>query len=396
MDENLFSQIVLESETKKTEAKTYLHKRYIYNDVKATPPSYFVGISGLRGIGKTVLLLQLANETENSIYFSADASYLRNEELYNLIKYAKTKGYRNIFIDEIYYKENWQQDIKTAYDAGGARIFFSGSSAIEIKKGADLSRRAIIFALKPLSFREYLSIKKGFGQLESILPKDLFVLEKRKKCLMETAKFKDYFSEYCQKGGLFYQSDDTAYFYKALESTLERIVKNDLGHLRAIDTRIENAVYQILERIAVSPAGEANYSNMANDVSVSKPTVIRIVDDLVKIGLVRRVLPCGKSFVRKEPKLYLAFPFREFLNSMFARKSDIGALREEFFANHAENICYLKGRRGEKTPDFLFESKTLEIGGENKNFGQNPDFIVKEGISLEEKAIPLYLTGFLY
>jgi len=396
MDENLFSYVVINSEKKKKEAMQFQKKRYLYDKVKNTPKGYYVGICGLRGIGKTTLLLQIANEVEKSLYLSADASYLRDDSLYDVSHFAIAKGYRNLFIDEIHYKSEWQQDLKTLYDEGEAGVFFSGSAALEIKKGADLSKRALLFHMNPLSFREYLVIKKGAIETEPISPRELFDTQKRKDFVMKTSTYGNLLHEYFRFGGLLYPSEDTEYFYKALENALEKIIHSDLEYLRAIDTNMENVIYKLLEWIAISPVGEVNYSTLSSKVAVTKPTVIRVIDDLIKIGLVKRVLPCGKDRVRKEPKLYLAFPFREYLNFTIARKADIGSLREEFFVNHAEIVCSLKGSRGEQTSDFLFEEKILEIGGEGKTFYQNPDFLVKESVTFEEKAIPLYLTGFLY
>lgn len=396
MDEALFSRIILESEERKKEARSYTHRRYLYDQIRSVPKGYFVGVSGLRGIGKTVLLLQLAGETEPSLYISADATYLRQEGIYDLVRYAYSKGYSAVFIDEIHYKERWQQDLKTIYDEGKVRIFFSGSSALEIKKGADLSRRALLFHLKPLSFREYLILKKDAGPLDPIAAPDLFDAEKLKSHILRYAKFSDLLHEHFERGGLFYPSGDLSYFYKALENTVEKIIHSDLEHLREIDIKLENDIYKLLERIAISPVGETNYSTLANILLVSKPTLIRIVDDLVKIGLIRRILPCEKAAVRKEPKLYLAFPFRKFFCALLLQKADIGSLREEFFVNHVESTCAIRGNRGERIPDFLWEGKKVEIGGEGKTFYQHPDFLIKEGIHIEARTIPLFLIGFLY
>jgi predicted AAA+ superfamily ATPase len=396
MDETLFSKLILISEEEKKRALAYTKKRYLYEKIKNVPKGYFSGVCGLRGIGKTILLLQLANESENSLYFSADATYLKIDSIYDIVSFALSKGYENIFIDEIHHKRSWQQDLKTLYDEKQARICFSGSAALEIKKGADLSRRALIFHLNPLSFREFLSIKKGVENLEPITSSDIFDKKKRDSIIMNTSRYHNHLHEYFRKGGLLYPSDDEEYYYKALENTLEKIIHSDLEYLRAIDTKLENTIYRILEWIAACPVGEVSYSSLSSRVSITKPTLIKVIDDLVKIGLIRRVLPCGKDSVRKEPKLFLAFPFREFLNTQFMKKSDLGALREEFFVNHTEKTCHIKGKRGQKIPDYMLDGKVIEIGGSGKGFNQNPDFIMKESLSFEEQAIPLYLAGFLY
>lgn len=395
MDDAIFSKIVLNSEERKKEAASFEHKRYLYEELQKVPPEYFIGVSGLRGIGKTILLLQMANEVSNSLYFSADAVYLKNEELYGIIKKASSSGYKHIFVDEVQNKENWQQDLKTLYDEKEARVVFTGSSAIEINKGADLSRRALMFHLKPISFREFLLFKKG-EIVEKITPAQLFDEKQRKAIVMKTAKYDNYLQEYFQTGGVLYPSTGIEPFYKAIENTLDKIIHSDLEYLREIDVKIENDVHKILETIALSPVGETNYSKIAGNLSVSKPTLIKIIGDLEKIGVIKRILPCGKARLRKEPKLYLAFPFRSFFTHVLLRKQDVGALREEFFANHVEHICYFKGNRGEKTPDFSFAGKKVEIGGAGKNFGQNPDFVVSDAITFEPNKIPLYLIGLLY
>ncbi|MBS3151353.1 ATP-binding protein, partial [Candidatus Woesearchaeota archaeon] len=124
---------------------------------------------------------------------------------------------------------------------------------------------------------------------------------------------------------------------------------------------------------------------------------VRIVHDLEKTGMIIIILPCKKKGidVKKEPKIYLTFPLREF----FSKKGveiNKGALREEFFVNHLRNVCYLKGNRGEKTPDFRFKNKIIEVGGESKTRYQNPDYIAVDGLSITGNKIPLFLFGFVY
>ncbi len=246
-----------------------------------------------------------------------------------------------------------------------------------------------------MKFREFLIIKKGYTNLDQIKFEDLLDEEKKKKLILGTMRLNALIGEYFKFGGLAFSAKTQEDFYAAVQNLLDKIIHVDLEHLRSIDLNLETKIYKILEKIALSPAGETNYSNIAGEVELTKPTVMRIIEDLAKVGLIKIVLPCGTAIVRKEPKLYLAIPFREFFSQLFATKSDIGVLREEFFVNHLEKLCYLKGSRGEKTADFMFQSKVFEVGGKSKNFSQKPDFIVKSEPTLEEKTIPLYLFGFL-
>jgi hypothetical protein len=60
------------------------------------------------------------------------------------------------------------------------------------------------------------------------------------------------------------------------------------------------------------------------------------------------------------------------------------------------SVCYLKGARGEKTPGFMLDGKSVEVGGTGKSLYQAPDFVFKEGNEFTGKRIPLFLAGFLY
>lgn len=396
MDEELFSRIVQNSRERMAEAAAYRHRRYLYNTIRDAPKEYFIGVHGLRGVGKTAMLLQLANETSDSLYFSADAAYLANENLYEVMRFCAKRGYRALFIDEIHLKEEWRESLKTAHDEKLARVFFSGSSALEIREGADLSRRALIYQLLPLSFREYLMIKKGARDIRAAAPEELFDPKKRAALAAKLGKYSIFLQEYFRLGGVAYPSDDEAYFYKSLESALDKIVHSDLRSVRSMRSGTEGEVRKILNFISISPVGGVNYSSLASKVSVSKPTVIGIMGDLERIGLAKMVLPCGKALVRKEPKIFLAAPYRAFIAKVLGMPPDAGAQREEFFAFHAGQVCHAKGGRGESTPDFEFSGKLVEVGGPGKKAYQNPDFIVAEGEAFTGKYIPLYLAGFLY
>jgi hypothetical protein len=59
-------------------------------------------------------------------------------------------------------------------------------------------------------------------------------------------------------------------------------------------------------------------------------------------------------------------------------------------------VCYLKGERGEKMPDFRFKDVTIEIGGESKPTHQKADYIAVDGLTAVNNKIPLFLFGFVY
>ena len=395
MNRAIVTKILAVSNKKKREAKKHKKKRYLYSKIINIPDEYYVGICGFRGIGKTVLLTQLANEYKDSVYLSADASYLRPFSLYEIIDVLRKEGFKNIFVDEIQHKMHWEQDIKTIYDEGEVRIFFTGSSKIEVSKGADLSRRVRIFEMLPATFGEYLTIKKGIDApripFEKLLEKDA-----RRKLAVENAHLNEYIDEYFRTGGVLYPGREED-VYLALRASVNRTISSDLATLREVDIKYQELSYKLLYLVATSKPFEMSYSSIANSLEISKNTVKLMTYYLERVGLIKTLLPCerGHSLVRKEPKIVLTIPLRSYLNWEIGYEADVGSLREDFFVMHMRPRCYLKGKRGEKTSDFIVENLVFEVGGKSKSRVQNPDFLVVDGVSTGDNSIPLYLVGLV-
>ncbi len=395
MEDRIIDSLVLNSKKQIRWAGKFGKRRYLFGEIRGIDREYFVGIKGIRGVGKTVLMLQLAREAGESVYFSADSTPLKPFPLYDVVKELVGRGFRNIFIDEIHRKTGWDSDMKSIYDEHEARIMFSGSSALDITKTtADLSRRVVLKEMKPVSLREYMNIRKGRN-----IPVFSFgdILERKNSLARKYAEVHDYLRDYMRYGGVLYPKNG---FFEAMENSIRKVILQDLSVLRDINVKYETDVYKLLYLVSRSMPFEVNYSSLARSLEVSKNMAIRIVKDLEKTGLITVVFPCRKrgTDVRKEPKLYLATPLREFFSREGAG-TDKGAFREEFFVNHASGIkglCYMKGARGEKTPDFRFKNIVVEIGGKSKTGYQNPDCIAVDGLSTTGIKIPLFLFGFIY
>ncbi|MCL5100310.1 MAG: AAA family ATPase [Candidatus Marsarchaeota archaeon] len=392
MESEIFSRLELNSGKQIEKAKRLGKHRYIFEELKAASPKFYHGIYGIRGIGKTVLLLQLAALKEKSLYIPVDAKYLLKYDIYDIVSYALDKGYKNMYIDEIHTRSGWTSDIKTLYDEGNANIIFTGSSAIELQKGADLSRRAIMHELKPASLREYLNIKKN-ENLESVHFDDLIHLPKRRDILTKYARFAPYMEEYYRYGGILYDDIEKEY-PEAILNTIEKMLVTDLASLKEIDINSTNKLYKLLYKVAASGPYEVSYSSIASYLEISKVTAIKFINDLSKVGIILQLFPCKEGF-RKEPKIFLSIPFRQALNSSQKADTDIGAKREEFFVNCVKPNCYFKTERGEKTPDFAVNGTVIEVSGKWRKTS-NADYIAVDSIDFQENKIPLFLFGFLY
>jgi uncharacterized protein len=398
MNEIIFSKILLESQNKKTIIKNFPKKRYLYADLLNSKSDYFIGISGLRGIGKTILLLQLFDMSDDAIYFSADSIYLSKYTLYDILKFLIKKGYKKIFIDEIAYKDNWQQNLKTIYDEEKVKVYFTSSSSLNILKGADLSRRVLLFELKPASLREYINIMYNL-EIKPIKIEELLDSKKRKELLNKHISYFDYYEEYYKFGGFLYNKEkDLSEFYKSVDSIFKKIIYSDISNIRSINPKVETDIYNILYLLSTSSPFEMNYSKLSKSINgVSKNTLIAIINDLEKINIIKQLKPCnyGYPLIRTEPKIFLNLPFRYFFNNSLSKTPDTGALREDFFVYSTNPDCYVKTGKA-KSADFMISKKVFEIGGESKKSNQNADYIVADGLTCENNKIPLFLFGFLY
>ena len=134
-------------------------KRYLYNSISWD--NRMIGVIGARGVGKTTMILQHIKEkldSKKALYVSADDMYFSENRLIDLAgDFYKNAG-EYLFIDEIHKYMDWSRELKNIYDSfPSLKVVFTGSSVLDILKGsADLSRRAIIYKLHGLSFREYL------------------------------------------------------------------------------------------------------------------------------------------------------------------------------------------------------------------------------------------------
>ena len=397
MDAKLISKVVENSENFLREAKNYTYKRELFYEIKKIMnEKVMIGIKGLRGVGKTTLIAQLAGEEKSSIYVDLSKSYLITADFEELIRELREIGYRKFFIDEIHEKKNWDYVLKTLYDEyKDIKIVFTGSSIISLDKGrikADLARRAKIFELPPLSFREYLAYRKN-NKTNKISLKELG--EKSKLLNIKLISNEKYFREYLEKGGLMYNIEDEELYYELVLESIKRTVEKDLSIEESLTIKEREDIYAILYYIAKNPSYEVNKESIANDMGLSQREVQKLIDILIRSGLVYAVYGCNLRKRKGTPKLYLPIPLR---NALLDGKAEIGALREDFFVQHviySKNIiCYPKGER--KKADFVINKKIYEIGGKSKGKAQKANYYVLETTEVKEKVIPLYLIGFLY
>lgn len=201
------------------------------------------GLVGPRGVGKTTLLLQYIKQhlyqDKSTIYFSADLMYFNQVSLLEFVtELYQYAGYKYYFIDEIHKYHNWNQELKNIYDAfPDIKIVFSGSSMLDLVKGSyDLSRRAKLYHLPGLSFREYLGFVTGHS-LTPVNYQDL--LSANNKLDQELQNFrglKGHFVKYLETGYYPFAFEDKHSYFERVSRVIEKTIYEDIANFYNLKT----------------------------------------------------------------------------------------------------------------------------------------------------------------
>lgn len=399
---NLLNNLFELSHQKIQNQKTNYH-RFLF-DVIMKNNSKFSGVYGSRGVGKTTLLLQLANsfklKSDELLYISCDHPLLAGVSLFELTQEFSKYGGKCILIDEVHEALNFEQELKSIYDFLDIKVLFSGSSAIKLTNPS-FARRYAMHHLPILSFKEYLELSLHTTlqsySLEEIISNHTEIANTILQKLGEE-KILKHFEAYLKIGAYPFYFENKQNYTQMVLDTINTILYADLGALYNISGEKIIVLRKLLTSICVSNPLELSIETLAQKVGTSKVTLYKYIELLHKAELLRHVVFEGKRFksLQKPDKLYLA---NTTLFSSLCMEPKVGTIRESFFASQVSvksSLHYVD--RG----DFLVDEKyTVEIGGKNKDFAQIKDieksFIVADEIEVGFKnKIPLWLFGFLY
>jgi len=384
----------------KEEGASYPKKRFVYAEIKRhLGERIFIALVGPRGAGKSTLLKQIHYQAEASFYVSLDSVGTIN--LFNMSKELAEHGIRLLLLDEIHAHPNYGRELKKIYDFLPAlQVVFTSSSSISLHEATyDLSRRVRLVPVPSFSFREFIFFAKG----ENVDPMPFADLANTKRCKTYYGKNMHYeplFEQYLAGGNYPFASGHRD-ILPQFQNMLDIIIERDMVLISRITMAESFDVRRMLTFIGRAPSDGISYSSISQNVQIAKVKAQKYVELLEKAFVLRRVLPKGTN-VTKEPKIMFTPPYR-----LLYRQYDecVGDLREDFFVDAVSRLNigldYLKGTRGEKTPDYLVGDFVCEIGGRNKGRGQFKGFSGKNKIiftqpgTLDDMRRPLFFVGML-
>jgi predicted AAA+ superfamily ATPase len=386
---------------------TLEHYRFIYEQFNLD--DRLTGLVGPRGAGKTTLLLQFIKnhypDSSQVFYFSADHIYFEKVTLYEFIEdLYLSEHVTTFFIDEIHQYHHWSQEIKNIYDGfPGIKIVFSGSSSLElIKGGYDLSRRAKMFYLPGMSFREYLNMTTN-SHISSISFHDLMNNHQQyDQFLSEFPRINGCFNDYLRQGFYpFYRENPLSYYEKILD-IIDKTIQEDIANFYKLKTANLHHFKKILSFLTSVPPGSVSVHNLSKNLGIDDKTVTNYLNILSETGLINLIYPAesGNQGLRRPEKIFLNNTNLQYaIEGNISSKVEVGTIRELFFIQaltHAGKKIFHS-----KQGDFSVDDYTFEIGGKNKTSKQIRDieksFLVKADILISRRReIPLMLMGFLY
>jgi hypothetical protein len=378
-------------------------KRYLFDTIQWD--SRLIGIKGARGTGKTTLLLQWIKEqnlpTEKAAYFSLDDLYFLEHSLKDTVTQFYKNGGLVLVLDEVHKYKNWSIEIKNSYDFfPELKIIFTGSSIIDIsKQEGDLSRRALMYELPGLSYREYLSML-GIINLPVIgLEELLFNSAEIKKKIPHTFRPLEHFNNYLNYGYYPFGIVDSSSIHQRINQLIRTIVEVDMAELKDFDIRNAKKLLQLVYVIAQQVPFKPNISSLAIKTSIHRNSLNNYLYYLEQAKILSLLFPAGNStaVLQKPEKIFLNNT--TLLAALAEQKPNIGTVRETFFLSQLQPLH--KVQLPKQGDFYVNDTYTFEVGGKGKGQKQleaiENAWVVKDDIEYPMlKTIPLWMFGLLY
>lgn len=364
-----------------------------------------IGVKGARGVGKTTLMLQYIKKNYNlspeALYVNLDDIWFADNSLIELVDNFVKKGGTHLFLDEVHRYPMWSQVVKNIYDDySELKVVFTGSSLLEILNArADLSRRAVVYQMQGLSYREYLAMYHNVSFEKKTLTQILENHTQISEEVVSQIKPLQHFAHYLRFGYYpFYDESHNLYYHK-IEEVINMILEIELPLLRGVEISYIHKVKQLLQIISESVPFIPNVSKLSERIGISRAALVNYLQYLDEVCVISSLFKDtnGIGRLQKPDKIYLENSNLAYTLSQ--DNTDIGNMRETFFLNQLRfhhNVTY------STVSDFMVDNKyTFEIGGRKKSRRQIEGvvngYVVSDDIEFGNGAkIPLWMFGFLY
>lgn len=330
-------------------------------------------LTGMRRTGKTTLIRKLLEDhpNKNSIFLDLQRADIR--DLFSMKNYDAIPGALAsrgldpnkpmiVALDEIQLAPQIPGIIKYLYDHHGIKFIITGSSSYYLKHlfTESLAGRKKVFELFPLDFSEFLTFKEiPHGHVDFI---------STKFDMSEYGRLSSYYEEYVSFGGF------PQVVLAASEIEKKDILSDILSSYINIDIKTladfsdERAYYNLARLLARRVGSRIEYTKIAKESGLSRPTVTNYLAFFEKTYLISTVPVYTKSIDReivKSRKLY-------FIDTGLAN-----TLGEISSGAQFENTVYNQISRKGSVQYYALKT------------GHEIDFVYEKSMALETKETPI-------
>lgn len=369
--------------------------RYMYNQINWQ--NRMICLIGPRGVGKTTLVLQYIKQNLNpaeTLYVTVEDFYFVNNRITELVDTFVKYGGKYLFIDEIHKYKDWAKELKLIYDYHKElKVVFTGSSVLDIKKGTtDLSRRAVIYNMQGLSFREYLKLFHKISaqtySLEEILGHQVEIKDLKRPLPL--------FADYLKRGYYPFALDED--FDIRLGQIINQTLESDIPMYADMNVATGRKLKHLLAIISKSAPFKPNMTKIAEMVSASRNNISDYCLYIEEAGMIAQLRDNtgGIRALGKVDKIYL--DNTNLIYKLAEDTSNIGNIRETFFLNQMR-VKYKV--QTSSIADFMIDDNSFEVGGKSKGQKQIKEaqngYVVKDDIENGFlNVIPLWQFGLTY
>lgn len=369
--------------------------RYLYDEIAWD--NRMIGIRGPRGVGKTTLMLQRIKQhldVNDVLYVNADDIYFSEHRLIDLAEKLVQRGVHYLFIDEIHKYKDWSKELKLIYDYySELQVVFSGSSVLDLNRGSsDLSRRAVMYHLYGMSFREYLKLMQGIDV--PVFSLDEIVSGQVEKVSLKTPLL--FFEQYLRQG--YYPFSREGGFEEKLRQIINLTLETDIPVFAEISAAMGWKFKKLLAVIAQSVPFKPNMSKLAELIGAGRNSMGDYLRYMEDAGMIIQLKDDtgGIRSLGKVEKVYL--DNSNLIYALADGEANVGNMRETFFINQ---MRVKHAVSSSSIADFEIGRRTFEVGGKSKGKKQietaEEGYVVKDGIEFSSgNILPLWWFGLNY
>jgi len=391
----------------------YKIKRYLDEFLNKKEGHNFIVMPGLRGVGKTTILIQLYDYLINEkkinhkdILYVSMNHFVKNfqSDLLTLTdKFLETvhgttqvnlKKKLFIFVDECHFDKSWGISGKIIHDnTDNIFLICTGSSALEIEINTDIARRISKQSIYPNNFRDYILLKYNIPtdysfskSLENMIyhgenkyiGKAIDLEEKVQEQLLNldndnNIEFNNFLKTYGFPSTLKFKGKDA---YDEINSIINNVVEKDMTSVKSFNSSTQDNIIRIITYLGLARPGSISNQKIANFLSISPKLVHEILNVLEKTQIIFSLKPYGSSgvVIKKPWNYYFLSPtLKAAINYEMGRfnldnRKCLGALSENYVASSLFKMKKTAFRymglfypSGKSSCDFLLRTKLEKV-----------------------------------